>query len=123
MSFLNARTEIDGSLVDEVDKAVDNIVDDNLMFEINMLLAKMCDPYVPYNTGRLAHSKTVSPDGINYTAPYADEVYNGVNMNFRQDKHPFATARWDEAMLSVEGDLFYQKVGELIEQKVRRLYG
>lgn len=53
-------------------------------------------PYVPFDTGTLAESVNISADCIEYRAPYASSVYSQ-NRNFRKDKHPLATARWDEA--------------------------
>lgn len=90
-------------------------------FKIHTTLAEMCNPYVPYNTGRLANSVQVSQDGVRYSAvdnghQYAAEAYRGLNMDFRTDKHPLASAHWDKAMLRDHRDEFNQKVKDILTE-------
>lgn len=56
-------------------------------------------PFVPMQTGALMESVHVRPKEIEHWQPYANRVYHGDGMNFRTDpdKHPLASARWDEA--------------------------
>lgn len=65
--------------------------------------AKGMDKYVPKRTGYLAGSESTSPFKVTYNAPYAVYVYNGRGMNFAQDKHPNATAKWDRAYAIADG--------------------
>ena len=69
-------------------------------------------PYVPYDTGRLAGSGTVSPvvhtdDGVfcdvRWDAPYAADVYYADlrGVNFRREHHVHARARWFEGAKAV----------------------
>jgi len=63
---------------------------------------KLYDPFVPMDTGLLSHDavSVYAEDGkgiIHHKAPYATAVYYGGEKNWRRDKHPLATAQWDEA--------------------------
>ena len=76
---------------------------------------KRVEPYIPYNTGRLCHDVTIKPFAVQYNAPYANKVYNDLKMNFRKDKHPLATARWNEAAMPAVFDYFVQDVQNIID--------
>ena len=41
---------------------------------------------------------------ITYNAPYALSMYNGEGLNFRKDKNPFATAKWDIKAIPSQSD-------------------
>lgn len=62
---------------------------------------KLYQPYVPWRVGDLAQHVTLEPGQITHIAPYAKKCYEG-NFNFRKDKHPLATARWDEAAIPTQ---------------------
>jgi hypothetical protein len=53
--------------------------------------------FVPMDTGMLAQNVRITPGEIEHYEPYANRIYNGAYMNFRKDKHPLASAHWDEA--------------------------
>lgn len=62
---------------------------------------RLYDPWVPMDTGTLAHDaieySVESGKGvIRHKAPYAGRTYRGENMKFHKDKHPLAQAYWDE---------------------------
>ena len=57
---------------------------------------RLYQPYVPFRTGTLANLVTITSGQITHDAPYAKRCYEG-NFNFRKDKHPLATSKWDEA--------------------------
>lgn len=63
--------------------------------------------YVPARTETLANSaKTNEPFAVLYDVPYAKYPYEGKNMKIRQEVHPLATSKWDEAYESAhKGDL------------------
>ena len=89
--------------------------------QIHQVLADMCNPYVPYNTGQLANSVQVGYEGIRYSAvkdghQYAAEAYNGSGMQFRTDQHPLASAKWDKAMLRDHRDEFNRKVKDILSE-------
>lgn len=75
---------------------------------------KLVEPYVPYNTGRLCNDVTIRPYTIIYNAPYAGKVYNNLKMNFRKDKHPLATARWNEVAMPSVKDYFVQEMQNFV---------
>ena len=77
---------------------------------------KLVDPYVPYNTGRLANDVTIRPFQISYNAPYAEEVYE-TNRMYRRDKHPLATSHWNEVAKPAVMDYFIQDLQNYINGK------
>ncbi len=63
---------------------------------------KLYNPYVPMDTGTLANDAVqygVENEAgvIRHTAPYANKHYNGIGLRHSKEKHPLATAKWDEA--------------------------
>ena len=38
-------------------------------------VAKQCDPYVPFMKGYLKNTRTITPEYIHYTQPYAGKQY------------------------------------------------
>ena len=79
---------------------------------------KKVEPYIPYNTGRLCNDVTIKPFAIQYNAPYAEEVYNNSYMQFRKDKHPLATAHWNEVAAPVVMASFIQDMQSYMDRKV-----
>lgn len=65
--------------------------------------AKGMDRFVPWRTGALASSVTVSPFKVTYNAPYAVYVYNGRSVRLTRNQHPLATPHWDRAYDIVDG--------------------
>ena len=80
-------------------------------------LRQLVEPFVPYRTGRLCNDVTVRPFRFEYDAPYAEEVYNNVHMNFRKDKHPLATAKWVEVAMPAVKDYYVQDLQSYIDRK------
>lgn len=112
-----------------VEGFVDNLKNDTeLMMSINRCFADRCDPYVPYETGRLANVN-ITKTGVSYNAPYARYQYEGINrytggpLHYNPPTHPvfhpLATHHWDQAMLEAEGDVFRADCQELIDRRVR----
>ncbi len=86
--------------------------------ELHQVLKDISDPYVPYNTGRLSENVTVNSDGITYHQPYARRVYYGDYMNFRKDKHPLATARWNEVAITDNEEEFNARCSDVIREAI-----
>ena len=59
---------------------------------------RLMAPYVPMDTGMLVDDTTVEPFRVTYNSTYAHHVYEGINLNFNKEKHPLATAKWNNAM-------------------------
>lgn len=72
------------------------------LFLANMAADGM-NQYVPMDTGSLAGSAVASPFKITYSAPYAVYVYNGQGKNFSKERHPKATAEWNNAYKIAKG--------------------
>lgn len=102
--------------IEEKLEAVQN--DDEAMLEINNVLARYCNPYVPYLNGPLSRTAEVSSHGVLYIQEYARRQYYGENFNHTVDTHPLASAKWDEAMMR---DHEYEFLNEVEEIILRRL--
>ena len=91
------------------------------MLEVNNLLAKMCDPYVPFLEGPLSQTNIVTPEGVTYIQPYARYQYYGEDFNHTLDYHPKASAKWDEAMMAEKGEEFKLQVAEILHRRANEL--
>ena len=99
----------------ELLNAVNN--DDDFKVYAAECYRKRIEPFVPYNTGNLCNDVTIEPFRIRYNAPYAETVYNDLNRNFRKDKHPLATAKWDEVAEPAVKDYFIQDLQNYIDAR------
>lgn len=82
---------------------------------------RLIDPFVPMDTGNLAHDGVeIYAEGnagiIHYKASYAQKTYEGESRNFSREKHPLATAHWDEAALAAG------KLNELVQSVTDYIY-
>lgn len=102
---------------------LEKVVNPSAMYEIHNLLAKMCDPYVPFLNGPLSQTVIVMPDYIQYIQPYAHYQYTGTHFNHTKDFHPLASAEWDKAMLRDHREEFVQQVKEILVRRAQELYG
>lgn len=74
-------------------------------------------PYVPYRTGALSNSGTVTDGGVAWTADHAQKCYYA-RTSFSKAKHPLAQAGWFEAAKSADGELWRQTVADVLTGKV-----
>ena len=51
--------------------------DDTLKLYAHTRLAAYCQPYVPMETGTLANTRVITPEYVDYVAPYAHYQYMG----------------------------------------------
>lgn len=58
---------------------------------------RLYSPYVPMREGFLTNNVIIRPKEIEHAVPYARRLYNGDGFRFRKDKHPKASAKWDQA--------------------------
>lgn len=88
--------------------------------KVGLFLASTCErymnPYVPMDTGMLAQNTVVEPFRVYYNQNYAADVYEGNGRNFHKDKHPLATAKWDEAMISAKRNQIAKEMTEYIKR-------
>ena len=73
-------------------------------------------PYVPYRTGALSNSGTVTEDGVVWTADYAQKCYYA-KRPFSKTHHPLAQAGWFEAAKAVDLDTWCQTAVDLLTRK------
>lgn len=79
MSRMNFKFSLDTSrIMNQVTQVID---DPYVRRDIHRLLAKMCEKYVPYDTGKLSDRGTYyDKNGVHYGVgiPYAHYVYEGI---------------------------------------------
>lgn len=90
---------------------------------------RLITPYTPMDTGQLAFGVAMTgtpsqPSGdtqikakeIWYRQPYAHRWYT-TPANFRKDKHPLATAKWDDVARPQQEDKLIQALQNYIDNK------
>lgn len=80
--------------------AAARVVDERARLFSQQALWALASDFVPRDTGNLMTNVRVTPEGVEYLAPYAQRVYYGDGMNFSREKNPLATARWDQAAMA-----------------------
>lgn len=124
--YVDVQTEVNLSGLE--DRFRNLYYDSNARLEIHNLLAKMCDPYVPFLNGPLSQSAfaNVTSDYVQYggsNVSYARYQYYGVGFNHTKDVHPKATALWDQAMMQERGEEFVNEVKKILVRRYKELYG
>lgn len=134
-------------------KDFEALKNDTVMYEIHDLFAKMCDPYVPMDTGNLAQGVDISKDSIKYPGPYAHYMYmgevygpnipiiedgivvgwfspkgkpkhpTGRPINYSTESHPLASKEWDKAMMRDKSEVFLDAVKDILIKRCKELYG
>jgi hypothetical protein len=85
------------------------------------------DKYVPFDSGDLASTVSISNDGkyIIYNMPYASYQWRGeredgshkINEeNRNRSMHPLATSHWDKKMITAEGDDVIKEVADYMRK-------
>lgn len=88
--------ELESQINAEVNKRID-FAKGKLITDI----IKDTDEFVPYDTGKLSKSVTLKNDVIEWTADYAEYVYNMPETNnFNKTHHPKATSNWIDASIA-----------------------
>ena len=105
---------------DAIREKLNEVNNPTTMLALHNILAKRCDPYVPFLEGPLSQTTVVSSKGVTYVQPYARYQYYGEDFNFTRDKHPLASAKWDEAMMRDHGDEFNQEVKDTIKWRLKQ---
>ena len=119
-SIVDVKVDIDDAAIQD---RLYRLTDEATMLEIHNLLAKMCDPYVPFLEGPLSQTIEITPHYVRYTQPYAHYQYEGVNFNHTLDYHPLASAKWDKAMMEAKGEEFTKQVKEILVRRAKERYG
>ena len=108
------------SLEEEISKEAIELVEEILedpafKTDVNKMLAKKFDPYVPYVTGALANNITVDANGITYNQPYAEEVYESNHLH-NLEQHPLASSHWDEVAFANHEDEIDAEIEERLDR-------
>lgn len=119
--FIKVKVNVDVTGIEDMFEAL--CQDQKLMLSVHNLLAKRCDPYVPYLHGPLSRTVEITPEYIEYVQPYAHYQYHGVGFNHTLDVHPLASAEWDQAMLRDHREEFEEEVRQRLVRRYKELYG
>ena len=116
---MDNRVKVDGK-IDEADlrARLQNLIDDpQVRTEANRALAETVDPWVPYDTGALSKNITINANGVTYNQPYAAKNYYGDDIRHKTNKHPLATAHWDDVAMQTEMDSLTAKIKDILLKK------
>lgn len=103
--------------LNNINKTVDRICrNDSLGQFMAQTCARYMDKFVPMDTGMLAQTFTTKPFEVVYEKPYARKLFFGEGFNFSKEKHPLATARWDKACSSANGQAIASELIEFIKR-------
>lgn len=58
-----------------------------------------------------------------FSIPNMPKSPTGRSMNYSTEKHPRATAHWDEVMMQEQGDEFTKDVENILLRRAREIYG
>jgi len=117
--------------LDGIKDKLDGAIDDSYMTFAHAELARLSVPYVPMREGFLFRAIDITPDYIDYTAPYAHYQYTGDAMDMRtseytgaklkysKKEHPLAAEEWDKAMLQSKGDKFLKTLENELKRRVK----
>lgn len=111
----------------EFGKAIPQIVEDALGGEDTLLYAAMTwhrlySPFVPMRQGWLDDMAEYGYEGdhgtITHVSPYAHRQYHGEGFNFSKERHPLASAHWDDAAIAAgKGEDLAHDVEAYIKRK------
>lgn len=86
-------------------------------------VARLCDPYIPFDTGTLKNTKNVTPTYIHYVSPYAAKQYfenegremkrgGKISRGFHETRryNGLRGKYWDKRMMADKGDQLVQSV-------------
>ena len=73
-------------------------------------VAKLSDPYVPFDKGNLKNSRRIEPGQVTYPMPYARRQYYENNGNGLRGSH------WAERMWNDRGDEIIRSLQAFIEK-------
>jgi len=76
-------------------------------------VARMCDPYVPMDTGTLKNDKSITKNSITYEQPYAQKQY------YENKGKGLRGKEWDKRMWSDRGEEIVQAVAKKVGGKAK----
>jgi hypothetical protein len=102
-----------------------NVWTTGLNWDIGQTFAKIVDPWVPYDTGKLSQdisyytSATSGGVEVVYESEYAQKQYYGEEFHHKTEVHPLATAKWDQVAMQTKRDEFAKEVERIIKERYK----
>ena len=90
------------------------VADERARLFSQQALYSLASDFVPRDTGNLMSSVNITPEGVEYLAPYARRVYYGDGLNFSREKNPLACARWDQAAMTARKEQLAAMIQEFM---------
>lgn len=118
---LTWKIEVDGKAISSRINRV--LTDDRVLLQAHNELARIIDPWVPFREGPLSQTLNITKDGVTYLQPYAHYQYEGEDFNHTLDYHPLASAKWLDAAMAVKKDEYARIVQNIVDRRLRELYG
>lgn len=110
------------SIIKYIDNLEKSIKDVETKRQIGELVLNTVRPYMPYDTGNLDKNSYVDANGtIIFDTPYAHRLYEGVEFNFKKEKHPMACAKWLEVGVAFNSSYILYNTEEIIKKKAKQL--
>lgn len=127
----------------DVGEKLKSLINDKTKVYTNQMFYKYMFDYIPFDTGTLASTTTISggnsdaparmspgealekginsgnirTDGIHFLVPYNFRIYFGEDFNFSPVPHPLATALWAQVAFEQRGDKLVDAVQKYIRSK------
>ena len=98
-------------------KISDRYVNNDTMLFAHYEFWRLYFPYVPMDTGTLAESVEITSEYVRHIVPYAAKIYYGDYMNFHKDRHPLATAHWDEVAMQTQREKLVRAIGNYMKRR------
>lgn len=118
---------------------LDRIFDEETRVYMHTRFHAFMSPYVPMDSGILDQDVEILPGCVHYLSPYAHFQWNGKvfvddrgstwarrsaskhatdrDLHYSPDKHPLATAHWEQAMWAAKGDEFCADIEDYLRRK------
>lgn len=115
------------------------IFDDETMTYVHTRLHAYMSPYVPMDSGMMDQTVDIKPEYDHYKSPYSHFQWEGKvfvddrgstyarrseskhatskDLNYSKDKHPLATAHWEQAAIAAKGDELCKDITDYLRRK------
>lgn len=137
----------------DIEKKLENLIDDEVMIAVHTLFAKMINNWVPAKENILATSLDITKDYVRYTQPYAHYMYvgevygpnipinengqiigwfsppgqkkypTGKDITYNTSLHENASKEWDKVAMQTQLEPFEKQVKEILVRRAKKLYG
>jgi hypothetical protein len=118
--IVSIKTTVSQDFKDLNDIVQNNVLDDELGTFAAATWHRLYTPYVPMDSGMLAQDVRISPWEIVHNVPYAGRQYRGITHDFRRNKHPLASAQWDQAAMPAKLGTLNRTLTEYLATRRRK---